>query len=334
MFTSSYSKTRHVTKSIHNKPSKNGDSIKKNIHTGVYEKAKGTKAIADLISPSHKGVINNNSNRIIQKKSNDPYEVILPVEKNKPGKIKNVKSIGTAIWNIYKDTKHGLSRANNLAIRAYIIKLNGPVSNWRKVPTNREFFMPSLESVKERLSANKKPNGFKLGKEQFDNCTPIQRRKIANEIKSSLRKVIAARKALELIKNNPKIIPNHYKNLLKRHFRLNSDINIMLEKLNKIEMSFSKGLEFECDNSCKSNIEAYVPYYFFGLIAGDVHICFYYFHTISSFQRRRIIIHEIAHKYAGIDDHAYKWETSKYAGLKADKTIDNADSYAYFAMEL
>ncbi len=47
----------------------------------------------------------------------------------------------------------------------------------------------------------------------------------------------------------------------------------------------------------------------------------------------RILIHEVAHRYEGLDDHAYGWEAT-YATLPTKQALDNADSYAMFCVEL
>jgi hypothetical protein len=42
----------------------------------------------------------------------------------------------------------------------------------------------------------------------------------------------------------------------------------------------------------------------------------------------------MAHKYAGKDDKAYEWETSKYAGLSTADALNNAECYGAFARDV
>lgn len=48
----------------------------------------------------------------------------------------------------------------------------------------------------------------------------------------------------------------------------------------------------------------------------------------------RIIIHEAAHKYLGVRDVKYAWDTPDCAGLPFKQCIDNADSHAWAAFSL
>jgi hypothetical protein len=49
--------------------------------------------------------------------------------------------------------------------------------------------------------------------------------------------------------------------------------------------------------------------------------------------RARTIVHECTHKYAGTDDNAYHWDP-KFATLKPKDALDNADSYAWFCIDV
>jgi hypothetical protein len=46
-----------------------------------------------------------------------------------------------------------------------------------------------------------------------------------------------------------------------------------------------------------------------------------------------LVIHEVAHRYEGLEDYAY-WGEADYSTLKTKRALDNADSYAMFCVQL
>ncbi|MEM9487597.1 MAG: M35 family metallo-endopeptidase [Myxococcota bacterium] len=64
----------------------------------------------------------------------------------------------------------------------------------------------------------------------------------------------------------------------------------------------------------------------------DIHLNPPWF-TYGLDKRAAIILHEMTHKYAGTDDHAYIHDAA-YATLDPKDAIDNADSYEEFALEV
>lgn len=64
---------------------------------------------------------------------------------------------------------------------------------------------------------------------------------------------------------------------------------------------------------------------------GRIHINFHWVTTRTAQRVARTIIHEASHKFLGTQDHAYKWEKAKYAGLTYNQAIANADSIACFS---
>lgn len=94
----------------------------------------------------------------------------------------------------------------------------------------------------------------------------------------------------------------------------------------------SSGINFECETDCDKGVGGYVWKFLFWEV-GDIHICFKLFNTISSLKQEEVIIHEVAHRHAGVDDEAYHWQP-KYKTLSAKDAMDNADSYAVFARRL
>ena len=98
----------------------------------------------------------------------------------------------------------------------------------------------------------------------------------------------------------------------------------------KIQSAFSRTIPFECEKGCKKGRSAYVrKWWLFGTHHGVIHVCPMFFGR-GYWGQTVDIIHEIGHKYAGLDDEAY-WGTDKYRSLSTGDAMDNADSYAHFA---
>jgi len=78
---------------------------------------------------------------------------------------------------------------------------------------------------------------------------------------------------------------------------------------------------------------------------GKIRVCFDNRPTTCSFtklnlqEQAALLIHEAAHRHVGIDDKAYVWEnptnsSRDYSKLTSKQAMDNADSYAWFCVEL
>ncbi len=69
---------------------------------------------------------------------------------------------------------------------------------------------------------------------------------------------------------------------------------------------------------------------------GEIHVAFQMMHDqgYSYTHFARVIIHEAAHKYLGVDDKKYCHQLPDYAQLPFSACIDNADSYAWAALSL
>jgi hypothetical protein len=74
---------------------------------------------------------------------------------------------------------------------------------------------------------------------------------------------------------------------------------------------------------------------FSGIRNGEIHINFNKMHDGSYTHQAvaRVIIHEAAHKYWGVDDHKYAWQAG-YDNLSIEDLLDNADSYAWAALSI
>jgi Domain of unknown function (DUF4157)/Lysine-specific metallo-endopeptidase len=130
------------------------------------------------------------------------------------------------------------------------------------------------------------------------------------------------------------------KQLLLDHFHTTSrgDMKDILGTYVSIQGAFRKGLSFKCESACPTTPTsqtcgyAYNHQWFGG--SGPIHICFDTsgcdFATTAGPNQTALVIHETAHRHAGIDDKAYRWEPA-YPTLSAKQAKDNADSYAWFA---
>jgi hypothetical protein len=70
-----------------------------------------------------------------------------------------------------------------------------------------------------------------------------------------------------------------------------------------------------------------------GFRHGEIHVSFKKHLTYSAISFAQTIIHEATHKYLNTEDHAYA-DDPNYFTLSLDKTMENADSYAWAAVSL
>jgi hypothetical protein len=96
--------------------------------------------------------------------------------------------------------------------------------------------------------------------------------------------------------------------------------------LGRIRSAFSGTIPVEVESEGTARAYVYV-------IWSDIHLCPPWFADPSPDARARTIIHECSHKYTGTDDKAYHWD-GKYATLSTKDALNNADSYAWFCMDV
>lgn len=97
-------------------------------------------------------------------------------------------------------------------------------------------------------------------------------------------------------------------------------------KLQKIRNAFNGTIPVEVESEGTARAYVYV-------IWSDIHLCPPWFADSSADGRARTIIHECSHKYTGTDDKAYHWDP-KYQTLSVKDALDNADSYAWFCIDV
>jgi len=131
--------------------------------------------------------------------------------------------------------------------------------------------------------------------------------------------------------------------LLLTHFHTTDrdDLRKILGKYISLQGAFDAGLKFKCESTCDKTATtstcgyAYNTMWFGG--RGPIHICFdpagCDFTTTAANNQVALVIHEAAHRHTGVDDKVYQWD-KKYATLSADDAMDNADSYAWFAVSV
>jgi len=184
--------------------------------------------------------------------------------------------------------------------------------------------------------------------DKFDRCSDKQRKEIRAALVAALRSVNFAAAVLGSAYGRPDRITQRTKDLLKRHFRTvrKDDVLKIFRNIFRIGQALQKGLNISCMGYCGGSGwcgYAWATQWFGG--RGPILICFdarpgkCSFTNLSLQEQTATIIHEAAHRYVGIDDKAYIWENSTnssrdYNKLTPRQSMDNADSYALFCVEL
>lgn len=180
----------------------------------------------------------------------------------------------------------------------------------------------------------------------FSDCSTVRQKLLADVAALGLRAVNRAAAYVGSGYGQPGKMSQSTKALLLKHFHTTSrgHLRQILVNLMGIGKVLKDGVRFECEQSCKASGNgavcgyAYNTQWFGGF--GAVHICFDASTGHCSFDKQAlrsqqmIVIHEVAHRYEGIDDHAYEWQTDKYKKLSTGQALDNADSYAAFCVDI
>ncbi len=178
----------------------------------------------------------------------------------------------------------------------------------------------------------------------FKGCTAAEK---AQLIDVAGRALLAVRHAASFVGSaygRPDRMSNATRQLLLEHFHTtkHDDLRFILTRLMRIAKAIEGGIRFRAVRACTASSAgrlcgyAHNTMWFGG--RGDVNVCFdprpghCNFATQPSDVQEKILIHEIAHRYVGIDDKAYR-HVAAYNTLSPSKALDNADSYAFFAVE-
>jgi hypothetical protein len=185
---------------------------------------------------------------------------------------------------------------------------------------------------------------------KFSTCWDQQKNAIQAVFPAARRAVTRAAAVLGSAYGRPDGLTQATRDLLKKHFHTDrrDDIYQILIKINRIQRALDAGIKFECEVRCAGGATmtcgyAYATQWFGG--RGPVHLCFddrpghCGFTQLGPQDQQALIIHEVAHRYVGIDDKIYAWEDGKkssrdYRTLSPSQAMDNADSYAWFCVEL
>jgi hypothetical protein len=197
--------------------------------------------------------------------------------------------------------------------------------------------------IQQTVEQNAEPHLMRQQKpeDEFNSCSKNQQALIEPVINDARKAVDKATSAAAISWGKSDKIDPHVKQLFLDHFHTVSrgDIRDILGKYVSLGISFEKGIKVKCESTCDKDKNsatcgyAYNTQWFGG--HGPVHICFdpagCDFTSSSKNDRIALIIHEAAHRYTGVDDKAYRWETTKYNALTPGQAMNNADSYAWFA---
>ena len=187
---------------------------------------------------------------------------------------------------------------------------------------------------------------------KFDQCSVTQKNAIQAAFANAQRALNNAAAILGTAYGKGAMAPRT-RQLLNRHFHTTDRRNVgdILRNVFRIGQAFQKGLDFKCLGYCGPLTTGANPrcgyasatQWFGG--SGSIRLCFDNRPTTCSFtglnlqEQAALIIHEAAHRRVGIDDKAYVWEnptnsSRDYSRLTPGQAMDNADSYAWFCVEL
>ena len=177
---------------------------------------------------------------------------------------------------------------------------------------------------------------------KFSSCTGNQSNQINAAVQNAKKALNRATSVVGTTYGNPSKVSATNRQLLMDHFHTTShdDLRDILGTYISVGRAFDSGLKFQCETTCPKTATSVVCGYayntmWFGGI-GPIHICFDTaggcdFSTTPANNQVALVIHEAAHRHAGVDDKMYQWERG-YATLSAKDAMDNADSYAWFAV--
>jgi Lysine-specific metallo-endopeptidase len=183
-------------------------------------------------------------------------------------------------------------------------------------------------------------------------CTDTQKRVIRTAFNNALSVVNNASAVLGTVYGKPGTMTQRTRDLLNMHFHTTDRGNVLkiFRTMFRIRRALEEGVKFQCETNCKGGPGqvtwcgyAWTTQWFGG--RSDVHLCFdnrpdhCSFSKLSPHEKAATIIHEVAHRHVGVSDKAYLHDRTPpdprdYTKLTASQAMDNADSYAWFAVML
>lgn len=164
----------------------------------------------------------------------------------------------------------------------------------------------------------------------FSGCTGNQPQQINATVQNAKRALNAAAGVVGSAYGRPSGLSAAHQTLLMDHFHTtdHDDLRTILRVYGSISRAFDAGLQFQCETTCPKTTTAnvcgfaYNTQWFGGI--GPIHICFDTagcdFATTDANHRVALVIHEAAHRHAGVDDKVYRWQPG-YATLSAKDAI-------------
>lgn len=152
---------------------------------------------------------------------------------------------------------------------------------------------------------------------------------IRDAVKRAKELVVTALKALRAPKDTK------HKKLIKKHFKSTKRdvIEEAIENYQAILSGLNGSVSIDVENQDKER-RAYVKTLLGSAAFSDIYLCAPWFKQGAD-KRAGTIVHEMSHKEAGTDDNAYyKSNGRAYQALDAKDSVNNADSYQYFALNL
>ncbi len=233
------------------------------------------------------------------------------------------------------------SHAASVSARAYTVGEHVVFGAGQYQPGNesgRRLLAHELAHVVQQRAG--KVGAAVLRKSSFKSCTGNQPAQLDAAVATAETAMSGAASVVAGAYGRPAHVTAANKQLLLDHFHTTSkgDMRDILHTYVSIQAAFRKGLSLQCESTCPTTATtqtcgyAYNHQWFGG--SGPIHICFdpagCDFATTPAPNQTALVIHEAAHRHAGIDDKAYRWEPA-YPTLSANQAKDNADSYAWFA---
>jgi Lysine-specific metallo-endopeptidase len=182
----------------------------------------------------------------------------------------------------------------------------------------------------------------------FQDCDKGQTDAIKRAAAGALKAVKPALAAVGNAIGQPEKMSSNTRRLLIRHFHTTKreHLRSIHYRFRRIKEALEGGIDFQCERKCDVTSKGYPKCGYANTTQlfggwGDVHICFdarpnrcHFVRDLTPPQQEAMIIHEVAHRYVGINDKAYYIETAQYEKLSAKDATDNADSYAFFAVAM
>jgi hypothetical protein len=242
--------------------------------------------------------------------------------------------------------------ARSLDAQAYTVGSNAVFDMGRYAPgtaDGRRLLANELTHVLQQSSRGNNAGNVVMCQRQtetkFAGCNATQVSQIGTAIRDANAAINAATAIVGSAYGRPNQLSAAHRQLLLDHFHTTShdDLRTILGNYTSIKRAFETGLELRCEATCKKDTAqgtcvagyAAATKVFGGF--GPLHLCFDTspggcdFATSTAADNAALLIHEAAHRHAGIKGDVYRWDPS-YASLSSEAALKNADSYAWFAV--